>query len=85
MSRWVNAAAVEWVLYEVHVSAKLVSTFLAVASFIGTDGRGAYPSTETVAKMTTKSERQTQRDLDALEALGLLVRGNQRVTGVHPR
>ena len=76
--RWVSLPAVEWALYDApDVPRHLVATLVAVASFADEDGRGAYPSTGTVAAMTRKQRRATQNDLDELEKRGLLLPGDQ--------
>lgn len=80
MSRWFNSAAVEWVMYEAprDLPPGPAWTLAVVASFAGADGRAAFPSAETIAKLTRRSKRQVQRDLDDLAARGLLVPGDPR-------
>jgi hypothetical protein len=80
VSRWFNAAAAEWVIFEAQgVPRELLSTLIMVALHADYDGRSAYPSASTVAELTRKSERQAKRDLDKLESLGLLSPGDRRV------
>jgi hypothetical protein len=82
--KWLGKAAVLWALDEARtkdgkdVPAALVSTLIAVARFASEDGTGAYPSARDVATLTRKSMRQAQRDIDGLEKLGLILRGDQR-------
>lgn len=75
-----SVQAISWALEEApDVPARLVSTLIGLANHAGRDGRGSYPSTETISHYTRKSVRQVQRDIDDLEALGLIARGDQRM------
>jgi predicted transcriptional regulator len=56
-----------------------VSTLLALANQSRPDGTGAWPSVATIARQVRKSERQVQSDLRALEAQGLIRRGDQQM------
>jgi hypothetical protein len=78
--RWFNAAAVEWVMFEAprDIPPGAAWTLAAVASFTGTDGRAAYPSIETIAMLTRRSESQVRRDVAWLTRRGLLTRGDPR-------
>ena len=69
--------AVTWALeHAPDVPANLVSTLIGLANHAGRDGRGSYPSNETLATYTRKSVRQVQRDVDRLTDLGLIRPGN---------
>lgn len=77
-ARWIGLDAVRWALDEApDVPPHLVAALVAVASFAGEDGRGAYPSVPTLAAIIRKSERGVMKDLAALRQLGLLLLGDQ--------
>lgn len=78
--RWFNWPAVEWVMYErgAGLPSGVVWTLAVLASFVGTDGRAAYPSAETLATITGRSKRQIQRDLDELAECRIITRGDRR-------
>jgi hypothetical protein len=62
----------------------LVPALLVVAAHADGRGRGARVSSTTVGRCTGKSMRQAQRDLAALEDLGLLRRGDPRYAPGRP-
>lgn len=57
--------------------AQLVTTLLGLAEHADPKGRGAYPSVPTLAAYACKDPRSIQRDLTALEKLGLIRDGDQ--------
>jgi DNA-binding transcriptional ArsR family regulator len=56
---------------------------LCLANYAGSDGRGAFPSALTLANDTGLSERTVRYKLDALEAAGLIKRGNQSIAAAY--
>ncbi|NMY67322.1 helix-turn-helix domain-containing protein [Pseudomonas sp. WS 5414] len=56
---------------------------LCLANYAGSDGRGAFPSALTLATDTGLSERTVRYKLDALEAAGLIRRGNQSIAAAY--
>ncbi len=56
----------------------LVATMLGLANHADENGRGAHPSQDLLAWYTRKGERSCRRDLEQLEELGLISRGDQR-------
>ncbi|TFY92984.1 helix-turn-helix domain-containing protein [Pseudomonas nabeulensis] len=56
---------------------------LCLANYAGSDGRGAFPSALTLATDTGLSERTVRYKLDALEAVGLIKRGNQSIAAAY--
>ncbi|WP_339546301.1 helix-turn-helix domain-containing protein [Pseudomonas sp. RA_35y_Pfl2_P32] len=56
---------------------------LCLANYAGSDGRGAFPSALTLATDTGLSERTVRYKLDALEAAGLIKRGNQSIAAAY--
>ena len=56
---------------------------LCLGNYASADGRGAYPSANTLAEDTGLSERTIRYKLDALEAGGFIVRGNQALAAVY--
>ncbi len=56
---------------------------LCLANYAGSDGRGAFPSALTLAIDTGLSERTVRYKLDALEAAGLIRRGNQAIAAAY--
>jgi hypothetical protein len=63
---------------EVDVPAECVAVLVALANRAGEDGRDAYPSVHRLAHAARKTERSVQRDLEKLERLGIIRRGDQR-------
>lgn len=76
--RWFNRDAVEWVLYESDAPAEQLPALVVVASFVDTEGRGAYPARSVVALLTRRSIRKTVADLAELLRLGHLIAGDWR-------
>lgn len=78
--------ALTWAIEDApDVPPHLVSSLIALANHADRNGRGAYPSQETVADYTRKSPRQAKRDLDDLQSRGLIRPGDQRfVAHVRP-
>jgi len=56
---------------------------LCLGNYASADGRGAYPSAKTLAEDTCLAERTIRYKLDALEAGGFIVRGNQALAAVY--
>lgn len=75
-----SVQAISWVLEEApDLPAHLVSTLLALANRAGPDGRGAFPGQAEIAWYTRKEKRNARKDIDALEKLGLIRPGDQRL------
>jgi hypothetical protein len=71
--------AITWALEDApDVPPHLVATLLGLANHAGRDGRGTFPSKETLTLYNRKTTRQTKRDLDELQSLGLIRQGDQR-------
>jgi hypothetical protein len=71
--------AISWAIEDApDVPPHLVSTLIGLANHADRNGRGAYPSQETLSHYNRKTERQTKRDLDDLQSLGLIRQGDQR-------
>lgn len=69
-----------WVLEDCpNLKPHLVAVMLSLANHADHNGKNAYPSQETLAWYTRKGDRAIRDDLDALEADGLIRRGDQRV------
>ena len=76
--RWLSLPAIRWALDDApDCPAELVATLVAIASYAGLDGRGAYPATDEIARQTRKTRRQARRDIDRLERAGLIMPGDQ--------
>jgi len=72
--------AMNWVLTQApDLPAALQPVLMGLASHAHGDGTNAYPSQDRLAFYARKGERQIRRDLEQLEELGLIVRGDQRV------
>lgn len=56
---------------------------LALANYAGKNGEAAFPAVATLAEDTGLSERTVRAKLDALEELGVIVRGNQAIAAAH--
>jgi len=77
--------AIAWVLEAApDVPPHLVAVLVGLANHANEDGRNAYPSQELLAWYARKGDRSVRKDLDALEELGLIRRGNQRVVEYLP-
>ena len=71
--------AMLWVFDEAEdLPAHLVSTLLALAEQSSGDDHHAYPGQERLAHRTRKTVRQIRRDLEALERLDLITKGDQQ-------
>lgn len=79
--------AMNWVLTQApDLPASLQPVLMGLASHAHGDGTHAYPSQDRLAFYARKSERQIRRDLEQLEELGLIERGDQRVVAhIDPR
>ncbi len=78
---YLNRDAVLWVLCEApNVPPHLVATLIGLAKHADADGRGARPSHALLAWYARKSEKSVGRDIDQLEELRLIERGDQRLT-----
>lgn len=56
---------------------------LCLANYAGTDGRGAFPSANTLSDDTGLSERTVRAKLDVLRVSGWIVPGNQALAAVY--
>ena len=75
-----SVQAWNWALEEApDVPPHLVAPLLGLANHADQNGRGAYCSTATLAWYTRKGRDASRNDLDRLEALGLIRRGDQRM------
>ena len=75
--------ALEWAMYHVPaemVKGALLRILLALADHADTEGRGAFPSQRRLVALTGYSRRTIQNGLHALEAAGLIVKGDQKLT-----
>jgi hypothetical protein len=71
--------AITWAIEDApDVPPHLVGTLIGLANHADRDGRGAYPSQETLTHYNRKAPRQTKRDLDDLQSRGLIRQGDQR-------
>lgn len=66
------------------VPAHAVAVLFGLANHADPRGRGAYPSQPTLAGYARKKVRQVRRDIEALEELGLIRRGNQAYVAFLP-
>ena len=75
--------AVLWALYDVpkeKVKGAALRVLLTLADHADPDGKGAYPSQATLAKLTGYGRRTIQTTLSTLENEGLITKGDQRLT-----
>jgi len=75
--------ALEWAMYDVPAEmakGSLLRILLALADHADTEGRGAFPSQKRLCALTGYSRRTIQHGLHDLEASGLIVKGDQRLT-----
>jgi len=83
----VSTEAVAWAL-RADLTGKLSAehrlVLVALADHASYDGTGAWPSKARLATRLGSSERSVQRALARLEALGLIVRGDQRIVSHVP-
>lgn len=56
---------------------------LCLGNYASSDGRGAYPSANTLSEDTGLSERTVRYKLDLLEQGGFIIRGNQALAAVY--
>lgn len=56
---------------------------LCLANYAGSDGRGAFPSAQTLSDDTGLGERTVRLKLDELEGAGFIVRGNQAIAAAY--
>ena len=56
---------------------------LCLANYADNTGKAAFPSASTLATDTGMSERSVRNKLDLLEALGLIVKGNQAIVAAY--
>ena len=75
--------ALEWAMYDVPaemVKGSLLRILLTLADHADTEGRGAFPSQKRIVALTGYSRRTIQNGLHDLEASGLIIKGDQRLT-----
>jgi hypothetical protein len=75
--------ALEWAMYDVPAEmtkGSLLRILLALADHADTEGNGAFPSQKRLCALTGYSRRTIQHGLHDLEASGLIVKGDQRLT-----
>lgn len=74
-----SVQAITWALDRApDVPPHLVSLLIGLANHASDDGTGSYPGQNTLARYTRKDARAVRRDLQSLEELGLIRRGDQR-------
>lgn len=74
-----------WVLRDApDVPSSAAMTLMGLANHADHEGCGAYPAQKTLGRYARKDERQVRRDLAALEALGLIRKGDQRLVAHFP-
>ncbi|MDD1966970.1 helix-turn-helix domain-containing protein [Pseudomonas putida] len=56
---------------------------LCLANYAGSDGRGAFPSANTLSEDTGLSERTVRLKLDELEKAGFIAEGNQAIAAAY--
>lgn len=56
---------------------------LCLANYAGSDGRGAFPSANTLSEDTGLGERTVRLKLDELEKAGFIIRGNQAIAAAY--
>lgn len=75
-----SVQAIAWVLEDCpDLPPHLVSTMIGLANHADHNGKGAYVATNTIAWYTRKGRDAARDDLDRLEDLGLIRRGDQRM------
>lgn len=79
-----SVQAMSWALKQkVVTDAAARHVLLCLCNYAGDTGRGAFPSSQTLADDTGLSKRSVQRKLDDLEAAGVIARGNQAAAAVY--
>ncbi|MFE9206644.1 helix-turn-helix domain-containing protein [Micromonospora sp. NPDC007230] len=77
--------AVSWALsHAPDVPPQCLAVLIGLANHADAAGRAAFPSQERLAHYARKTVRSVRRDLDELERLDLIRRGNQRHTAFLP-
>ncbi|MEU5722760.1 helix-turn-helix domain-containing protein [Micromonospora sp. NPDC047738] len=77
--------AVSWALnHAPDVPPQCLAVLIGLANHADAAGRAAFPSQERLAHYARKTVRSVRRDLDELERLGLIRRGDQRHTAFLP-
>ena len=56
---------------------------LCLANYAGSDGRGAFPSANTLSEDTGLGERTVRLKLEELEKAGFIIRGNQAIAAAY--
>lgn len=76
-----SVEAITWALQDAPgVPASCVSVLVGLADHANRNGRNAFPGVPRLAKYARKRQRQVQRDLDQLRAVGVIDYGNPAVT-----
>lgn len=79
-----SVQAMAWAMEQQAVQdAPSCHVLLVLANFAGEDGRGAFPSVSTLARITKLSERTVQYKLAALEKACVIRRGNQDIAAAY--
>lgn len=79
-----SVQAMTWALTQKTITdASTRHVLLCLANYAGADGRGAFPSVETLCADTGLSERTIRYKLDALEEKGVIVRGSQAIAAAY--
>lgn len=77
--------ALTWALRDAQgVPSHAVAVLIGLANHADENGRGAYPSQKLLGKYARKTERQVRKDLQNLEELGIIRRGDQRLAAHIP-
>jgi len=81
----VSNEAMTWALRDApDVPSHAVAVLLGLANHADPNGRGAFPSQPTLAEYARKDVRQVRRDIEKLELLKLIRRGEQRLVAYLP-
>lgn len=77
--------AMTWALRDApDVPSHAVAVLIGLANHANELGQGAFPSQKLLGKYARKLERQVRKDLSALEEMGLIRRGDQRLVAHIP-
>jgi hypothetical protein len=81
----VSLEAVAWVLNDApDLPAHCVGVMVGLANHADPDGKGAFAAQGRLSGYSRKTDRQVRRDLEQLESLGLIRRGDQRLVAHIP-
>lgn len=79
-----SVQAMTWAFEQRHINdSNARYVLLALANYADKDGRGAFPSTDSLVDDTGLSRRTVQTKLDVLESTGVIRRGNQAIAAAY--